>query len=198
MILQTVHASWRRLRKPSISIARLRVTTYGELYARLRKRYLSLLETSEPVRQARQALVSEAVLSDQYVASVAEVQGFEEVWMTEQDTAVRARASTGGERGPAPKAAGRTLPAMMQAAAKAEPQPARVHITVGMAKAGQRVPPVAVVPIGGVAPPGPEALVAQPAVLAPPATVAPAPGNAVADGAVVPAGPVEAVTFMSY
>ena len=50
---------------------------------------------------------------------------------------------------------------MMQAAAKAEPQPARAHITVGMAKAGQRVPPVAVVPVasgGGAAPPAPHLL----------------------------------------
>ncbi len=162
------------------------MTTYGELYARLRKRYLALLESSEQVRQARQALLGEAVLTDQYVASVGEVQGFREEWMTEQDSAARAKGAQAGAA-----TVGRTLPAMMAAAAKAEPQqqPARVHITVGMAKAGALtpVPAPAPAPAMVLAQQQPKAAVPNPAMV--PIQAQPAAAVLPAGGPVVQAAP---------
>ena len=106
--------------KPQVCISRLRCEDYGELNTRLHQRFVSLMQTSSEVAAAVQSMKNESILTDPFVAALAEAQGWSDDWMTVVEPKARGR----GAKAVAADlqrdvANNRQLPDMMKAASQA-------------------------------------------------------------------------------
>lgn len=110
--------------KPQVCVSRLRCEDYGELNTRLHQRHVQIVASCQDVQAAVQAMKSEVILSDGFIAALAEAQGWQDEWMTIQEPKARGR-------GPRATAAdsqrdadtSRRIPEMMQAAAVLQKAP---------------------------------------------------------------------------
>eukprot|EP00435_Cladocopium_sp_Y103_P051549 s167_g16.t1 len=106
--------------KPQVCVSRLRCEDYGELNTRLHQRHVQLLQTSADVAAALNAIKAEAILSESFVAALAEAQGWEDEWMTLQEPKSRGRGPKAVASEMQRAAAGNHLiPDMMKAASQA-------------------------------------------------------------------------------
>lgn len=77
--------------KPQVCVSRLRCEDYGELNTRLHQRHVQLVQSSSDVAAALSAIKSEAILTESFIAALAEAQGWDDEWMAAEEAKSRGR-----------------------------------------------------------------------------------------------------------
>ena len=80
--------------KPCISIARLRVDSYGVLNARLRRVHERMMASSQEMQTTMAAIKEQPLLLDDWVTALANQLGFQEEWFTQGEPRGRAKAAS--------------------------------------------------------------------------------------------------------